>query len=189
MVKERYYLILLLAFLIIAGFLFNPTAMAQDWAALPPYNIMWPLWSPTLSPPDPLTGVPTPLITELSSSTILPVQPVLAMNPYGIASPMGDVFPYLFYNSPGGVLFFDLFYGLNPWPPPDFLDPVTGSPIPLTLPIGFTFYAVPTWRLSVEYQYFVDLANLSYLIASGNALGVSPASLLTYSDIWGLPAI
>ena len=188
MVKVRKNSILLLCFLIIAGLLIGQMAMAQTWYAMPPYNIMWPLWSPTLSPPDPVTGVPTPLITELSSSTILPVQPVLGMNPYGIASPMGDIFPYLFYNSPGGVLFFDLFYGLNPWPPPSFIDSA-GAPIPLTLPAGFTFYAVPTWRLSVEYQYFVDLANLNYLIGAGNALGVSPSSLLTYADIWGLPAI
>ncbi len=189
MVKKRTYLILLLSFLIIAGLFITPSAMAQTWQAMPPYNIMWPLWSSILSPPDPLTGVPTPLINELSRNTILPVQPCLAMNPFGVASPMGDIFPYLFYNSPGGVLFYDMFYGLNPWPPPAFINSTTGAPIPLTLPAGFSFYAVPTWRLSVEYQYFVDLANLSYLIAYGNALGVSPASLLTFGDIWGLPPI
>ncbi|MBN2373577.1 hypothetical protein JXL19_07315 [bacterium] len=188
MVKERKFLILLLALLMISVLPGSRTAMAQSWQALPPYNLMWPLWSPVLSPPDPVTGIPTPLISELSRNTILPVQPVLAMNPYGVASPMGDIFPYLFYNSPGGVVFFDMIYGLNPWPPASFLDS-TGAPIPLTLPPDFTFYAVPTWRLSIEYQYFVDLANLSYLIGYGNALGVNPSSLLTYSDIWGLPVI
>lgn len=188
MVKERKFLILLLSFFIITGLLIGSMVMAQFWTNLPPYNILWPLWSPTLSPPDPITGVPTPLITELSSSTILPVQPVLGMNPYTIESPMGDLFPYLFYNSPGGVVFFDLFYGLNPWPPPNFLD-AAGAPVPLALPIGWSYLAVPTWRLSVEYQYFVDLANLSYLIAYGNGLGISPSSLYTYADIWGLPAI
>ena len=188
MIKERKYLILLLSFLVIAGLLLSPMVMAQYWTSLPPYNIMWPLWSPSLSPPDPVTGLPTPLISELSSSTILPVQPVLGQSPYAQITPMGDLFPYLFYNSPGGVVFFDLFYGLNPWPPPAFLDP-TGAPIPLTLPLGWSFLPVPSWRLPVEYQYFVDLANLSYLIAYGNALGVSPASLYTFADIWGFPAI
>jgi hypothetical protein len=188
MLKGKKYLIILLTFLIIAGLVISQTVIAQLWTNLPPYNILWPLWSPTLSPPDPVTGVPTPLISELSSSTILPVQPVLGMNPYTIESPMGDLFPYLFYNSAVGVQFFDLFYGLNPWPPPNFLD-AAGAPVPLALPIGWSYLAVPTWRLSVEYQYLVDLANLNYLIAYGNGLGIAPSSLLTFADIWGLPAI
>jgi len=190
MIKEIKFLIIILA-IAFAGCLFiTPVASAQTWAKLPPYNILWPLWSPVLSPPDPLTGLPTPLITELSRNTILPVQPVIGLNPLTpIVSPMGDVFPYMFYNSPEGVQFFDLWYGLNPWPPSSLLDRATGAPVPLALAAGWSTYPVPTWRLSVEYQYLIDLANLSYLLAYGNALGISPSSLLMYGDIWGLPPI
>jgi hypothetical protein len=53
-------------------------SFAQYWALLPPYNLLWPLWSPVLSPPDPLTGTPTPIITELSATTVLPMQPTIS---------------------------------------------------------------------------------------------------------------
>ena len=47
------------------------------WVALPPYNVMWPLWSPALSPISPITGLTTPLLTSLTRNTVLPVQPGL----------------------------------------------------------------------------------------------------------------
>ncbi|MGA1864012.1 MAG: hypothetical protein ACMUHX_03010 [bacterium] len=72
--NRAFIIIVCLAFV----FLAYSFSYAQYWAALPPYNLLWPLWSPILSPPDPITGLPSPLTTELTSSTILPVQPGLA---------------------------------------------------------------------------------------------------------------
>jgi hypothetical protein len=190
MIREKGYLILFFTFLIIAVFLFNTqTALTQTWQALPPYNILWPLWSPLLSPVNPITGLPTPLVSELSRNTILPMQPCLGLNPNNpIVTPMGDYLPYFFYNTPTGLAYFDVWYGLNPWPPSSFVNPVTGAPIPLSLATGYSFLPLPNLR-GAEFGWIVDVANLSYLAAYGAALAVNPASLLSYADIWGLPAI
>jgi hypothetical protein len=160
------------------------SAWAQTWVALPPYNILYPLWSPVLSPVDPLTGVPTPLISELSSTTVLPVQPVLGWNPNGYSWPMSIVPPNLFYNSPMGVMFFDAIYGLNPWPPSSFLDPVTGGPIPIALPVRYSYLPLLETKTS---EFLVELANLTYMVGFGAGLGIDPTSLLTAAQIWGLP--
>jgi hypothetical protein len=88
---KKIKIVLLIITLICFCLVIPSSARAQDWQAIPPYNLLWPLWSPVLSPPDPVTGVPTPLLTELSSSTILPVQPVLATDPYLYIGPMGMV--------------------------------------------------------------------------------------------------
>ena len=182
MFKKR-YLILIMSFLIVMLLVFAPVVHAQYWQALPPYNILWPLWSPALSPPDPLTGVPSPLVTELTSNTILPVQPALGLNPNAYSWPMSIVMPWFFFNGPTGLLFYDVLYGLNPWPPPSFLDSA-GAPIPITLPLLFSLIKTPDLK---ETQYIHELANLTYLVAYGDILGVDPASLLTFVDIWGTP--
>jgi hypothetical protein len=181
---KRKYLILIVAFSIMMGLFFSHSVQAQNWQALPPYNILWPLWSPALSPPDPITGVPSPLITELTSSTILPVQPALGLNPNAYSWPMSIVMPWFFFNGPFGVEFFDVLYGLNPWPPPSFLDAATGAPIPITLPLLFSLSPLPDLK---ETQYIHELANLTYLIAYGDMLNIDPASLLTFVNIWGIP--
>lgn len=193
--NKRYFCILIftlaLLFLCIHG------VQAQYWQALPPYNLLWPLWSPLLSPPDPVTGVPTPILTELSKNTILPMQPVLAYDPYwwtlaGPASgwPMGFQPPWLFYNSPTGLLFFDTLYGLNPFPPDKYLDPVTGAPVPISLLAGYSLLeTTPSTLPTTQAIYLFELANLTYMLGYGTTLGVNPASLLTLSDVWGLPAI
>ncbi|MEW5801855.1 MAG: hypothetical protein AB1847_07080 [bacterium] len=185
---KRLYVTFLAVLSIILGAGIISSAWAQNWQALPPYNILWPLWSPTLSPKSPVTGLPTPLIPELSRNTILPVQPVLAMNPTPTyTGPMGTVFPYLFYNTPTGVVFYDIVYGLNPWPPAKLLDPTTGAPVPLTLPPDYTFLSLPL--LKETNLALIELANLTYLLGYGFNLGVNSSSLLTYADIWGLPPI
>jgi len=163
------------------------SAQAQYWQALPPYNLLWPLWSPVLSPPDPVTGIATPLITELSSSTILPVQPALAMDPQLYIGPMGLVPPLLFYNGPTGLLFFSSVYGLNPWPPPSYLDAI-GNPVPLTLLPGYSLYPLPL-LIDVGVPFLVELANSTFQFAYGNALGIDPATLLTAAQIWGVSPI
>ena len=131
--------------------IFSPKIEAQYWQALPPYNILWPLWSPALSSPDPVTGVPTPLVTELTANTVLPVQPAVVWNP-------NLPYYYLLYNyvdSYGNNLlkFYD--YGslvITPtfvsdfpnWPPSYLLqvinlpiDTYADIPLPIDLPLNF----------------------------------------------------
>lgn len=144
------FLIILLSVIVIAGgLLIAPVSNAQYWQNLPPYNILWPLWSPALSPADPITGLPTPLVSSVASGTILPLQPALVLNPYNITSPMGDIFPWLLYNTAGGLVFWDQFYGFNSFPPSSWIDP-TGAPIPLALATGYSFLPLPS-RLAIEY--------------------------------------
>ena len=40
---------------------------AQTWTNLPPYNILWPLWSPALSPVIAVTSLPTPLLNKIGT--------------------------------------------------------------------------------------------------------------------------
>lgn len=176
--------IIIFAFMAVLFLTAIPSLQAQYWTALPPYNLLWPLWSPALSPVDPITGLATPLITSLSSATILPSQPALAWNP-------ALEFPWLFFNTPavvgGGVTFFDPFWGLNPFPPASLLDPATGLPLPLTLPVGFGALS-PTGIDA--FGVFVNQANLSFLATYPTAIfGFSLADLLTPGAIWGLPPL
>ncbi|MGA1867936.1 MAG: hypothetical protein ACMUJM_05240 [bacterium] len=180
---KRKHVIVIITLSVIVSFAASGTLMAQNWQALPPYNILWPLFSPSLSPPDPVTGAPTPLLNELASDTILPVQPVMGWNPNSYSWPMSITMPWLFYNGPTGVVFFDALYGLNPWPPQTFLDPA-GAPIPITLPPDYTFSPLPDLK---ETQYLIPLANQFYLTVYGVPLGINPTSLLTFADIWGTP--
>ena len=158
-----------------------PSIQAQYWSAIPPYNLLWPLWSPALSPVDTLTGLATRLITELTGNTVLPVQPALAWDP-------AQQFPWLLYNIPsvlgGGITFFDPYYGLNPWPPSSLNDPLTGLPSPITLPLDFGL--LPPTELS-DFGPFVSQANLFFAIQYPVAqFGIPLSSLLTPAAIWGL---
>lgn len=179
---------LFLIFTLIMGcmLIFGSSVLAQDWAIMPPYNLLWPLWSPVYSPPDPVTGLPVPLLNEITSSTILPVQPVYLFNPNGYELPMGFINPYLLYNSPGGVVYFDLIYGLNPFPPSEMLDPLTGAPVPAALPLNWSSLAIPPLSLSL---YLFEMSNLYYMLGYGNDLGVDPFSLLTFTDVYGYPGV
>jgi len=159
-----------------------PHAAAQYWQALPPYNVLWPLWSPPLSPVNPVTGVAAPLVTELTAGTVLPVQPALVWDPAQAA-------PWALYNTPltfgGGLVYFDQLYGLNPWPPNYLQDQVTGSPIPISL-IGTWSLLLPTTLGHLEY--FIPLANTTYALTYG-ITGQPFLDLLTAAQIWGLPPI
>ena len=187
MVKERKFLILLLSFLVIAGLLLSPTVMAQYWTSLPPYNIMWPLWSPPLVTDfnwDPLVLLgTTPIVTELTRNTILPVQPAIAWDP------AHEI--WALYNTPpllgSGLLFFDRIYGLNPWPPPYLYDSVAGTPIPITFLTTWGLLKPPGYAGGDE-AYFIGLANAIYALTYG-LTGPEYLSLLTPSDLWGLPPI
>lgn len=144
-------------FIVISIFLLTYTSVsyAQYWSSLPPYNTLWPLWSAVLSPIDPLTNLPTPIVSGLSASTVLPLQPGLTWNP---ALPN----PWLLYNSPVGLLYYDPLFGINTWPPNSLIDSITGNPIPISLPLGYSNLA-PT--ISVWISNTVPVANIAYQLA------------------------
>ena len=168
----------------VIGLLLVPLAQAQYWQAIPPYNLLWPLWSSVLSPIDSITGLATPLLTNLTNSTILPVQPVLAWDP-------AQSLPWALYNIPpffgSGLAYFSPFFGLNPWPPSYLIDPLTGLPAPISLPVGYG--ALPPTDVSSSVD-LVTLGNIQYLLKYPTSLfGISQSSLLTAAQIWGLPLI
>jgi hypothetical protein len=180
------FTILLFAFILVTTVGLNVPTLTQAiyWIPLPPYNVLWPLWSPPLVTdfnPDPLVlAGTTPIITELTRNTILPVQPGLAWDP---CQPGVEAFPWLLYNTPlafgGGLTYWDVYYGLNPWPPEYMLDPVTGAPVPITLPLTWTLLDPP--GLS-HFGWFVPLANAIFSLR----YGVPISNLLTTADIWGI---
>ena len=168
----------------------STTVHAQAyWTALPPYNVLWPLWSPPLVTdfnPDPLVLLgTTPIITELTSNTILPVQPGIIWDP--ILYPKGPF--WLLYNIPqalgGGLTFFEEIYGFNRWPPSYLLDPLTGVPAPITLPLTYSTLG------AFDLKHFADvllMANLTY----SWLYGLTPTQyfdLLTPAALWGYPPI
>ncbi|MGA1875269.1 MAG: hypothetical protein ACMUIA_06660 [bacterium] len=116
------------------GLITSSIAHGQYWQAMPPYNTLWPLWSPTLSPIDATTGLPTPIVTSLSRDTVLPVQPGLTWNPYRAT-------PWLLYNTPVGLAYYDPLIGVGLWPHLSLLVPKIGLPLTLTLPSGYSSLA------------------------------------------------
>ena len=168
-------IILLSVLLVVLGLMGNRLAVAQTWTALPPYNFLWPLWSPALSPLDPVSGVATPLVGNLNPTTALPLQPGLAWNP-------AISYPYFLYNSPVGTQYYDIIYGLNPWPPSYSIDPVTGGPLPLSLPVGYNLLPAtdPLWI-----QTNLPVSNLAYLAEYPN-LALSAYNLTLPPNLTGL---
>jgi len=163
-------------FIIIAvALIYSPAIQASYWVAMPPYNVLWPLWSPALSPVDPLTGVPIPLLTHVDKDTILPVQPGLVWDPF-----MAE--PFLLYNNPlvyfGGLLYFSQLFGFNAWPPPYLLNPEIGIPLPITLPLGYQLLPPTDYTLL---SLLVPLANDMF----STMYGVPLTSLLPVNLIWG----
>ena len=183
MFKGKKSLVLLSTFitLVSISMVFPSWVQAQaSWAAMPPYNVLWPLWSPALSPGG------TPLVTNLTKNTVLPAQPCLAWDPLqpGVAGVIGLAgLPWALYNTPaafgGGLLYHDIYYGLNPWPPSYMVNATTGAPAPITLPAGWSVL-LPTALKGL--QFYIPLANAYY----SYQYGVPITSLLTSADIWGL---
>lgn len=159
----RKYVLLIFFILLTWICLCSSNALCQYWTAIPPYNTLWPLWSPALSPIDPVSGIPIPIVTGLTSTTVLPVQPGLTWDPI-------QQFPWLLYNSPfGSLIFFDTVFGMNPWPPVSYITPVptfatgpAGVTVPINLPAGFESLPPtdPAWILST-----IPLANSYYAAA------------------------
>ena len=175
--------ILCLFIILVMGLILVPQVGAQYWQAIPPYNLLWPLWSPVLSPVNSVTGLATPLLSELTNSSILPVQPILAWDP-------AQNLPWALYNIPpimgGGLTYFSPLFGLNPWPPSYLLDSA-GLPLPIGLPLGYG--ALPPTDVAAATD-IVTLGNIQYLLEyPTNLFGISQSSLLTAAGIWGLPLI
>ena len=153
-------------------FIIVPMSHAQlNWWPLPPYNTLWPLWSPTLSPPNVL-GVPQPIVSSLTTDTVLPIQPGLTWDP-------ALKYPWLLYNTPSGLAYYDPFFGIDLWPP-DYLF-ILGAPFPITLPKGFsTLLPTSTAWLSAV----VPVANNTYYTSYPQF-----APLATSSSLLGIPAL
>jgi hypothetical protein len=125
----------------------------DKWVALPPYNTLWPLWAAPLSPISSITGLPAPIVTSIGPTTILPVQPGLTWDPS-----LG--YPWLLYNTPSGLAYYDPLHGVNLWPPALLTSIITGAPITLTLPVGYQTLP-PTSSLWLYSN--VPIANQSYI--------------------------
>ena len=184
--RKRWNIFLIMILAVLVGLAFFTNAQADYWTALPPYNVLWPLWSPALSPPDPISGVPTPLVNALTRMTILPVQPAMIWDPASPEANNGPL-PWLAYNAPlafgGGLMIWDQYYGMRPFPLDYMLDPLTGGPLPIPLPLSY-------WLLNpIEFEeinaYHFILGNLVY----SNTYGVPLANLLTPAEFWGIPPL
>ena len=176
--------ILILIICLTFSLVFSSMAICQYWVAMPPYNTLWPLWSQVLSPMNPTTGLPTPIVSSLEPSTVLPVQPALTWNP---ALP----YPWLLYNTPLGMIYYDVMFGINTWPHSSLTNPMTGGPLPISLPLNYA--GLPptdsTWILNTiplanqlyqaSYPYYNFLGTLS-LPATINLPPITSFTLDTY---------
>lgn len=179
--RNKFWVIFSIVIILSTVVLATTKIEAQYWTNLPPYNLLWPLWSPPLSPLDPITKSPTPLVSWLDRNTILPVQPAVVWD--NVAFPKGPV--WMLYNTPpafgGGLLYWTSLYGLNPFPP-GYLTTPSGYPIPNALAPGFS-YLLPT--KTKHFVSWVQVANLLY----SSQYGVPLTSLLTAADLWGVPPL
>ena len=137
MLNKNFLTVLLTSFsvLMLISFIFVWVSHAQYWQPIGPYNTLWPLWSEVLSPLDDVTGLNTPIVTSLVPGTVLPVQPGLTWDP-------SVDYPWLLYNTPVGMSYFDPLYGVNFWPPSNFL--VDGVAAPLIFDDPFVDPGPPT---------------------------------------------
>ncbi|MGA1825000.1 MAG: hypothetical protein ACMUIP_10100, partial [bacterium] len=169
----------------------------------PPYNTLWPLWSPALSPINPITLLPDPIVNSLTPNTVLPSQPGLTWDP------LTKDYPWLLYNTPLGMAYYDPYEGINMWPPPSLVDPVLGTPLPIDLtlvagwstlaPTSTTWLALnvpvansayyntyPSYGVAYEIAFGGTLANFPLFAALLNPAPAYP-SLLTPALLLGLP--
>ncbi|MGA1824682.1 MAG: hypothetical protein ACMUIP_08450 [bacterium] len=180
--KRNFSKLFLVTFSILLAVCFSMTtvAYAQDnWTALPPYNTLWPLWSPALSPYDAITGIRTPIVTSLAPTVELPVEAALTWDP-------SLAYPWLLYNTPVGMAYFDPLYGMNFWPPESLLD-ATGAALPIVLP---DLYSTLPPTDTVWLQQNVLFANSYFLQVYPSLLATAdPAQLLAAATVPLPPAI
>jgi len=151
-----------------------PLGTTINWWPLPPYNTLWPLWSPTLSPNNAL-GIATPIVSSLTTDTVLPVQPGLTWDP-------NLKYPWLLYNTPLGMVYYDPLYGIDLWPP-NYLLSIFGTPLPINLAL------IPGWSTlaptsTTWLQTNVPIGNNAYYT---NYPRFAP--LLTPATVIGLPPL
>jgi|GEM_PF-503507 len=172
-------------FLIMVGFMalslvYSPVSQAQNWIALPPYNTLWPLWAPALSPIDPSSGLPTPIVNELTPNTILPVQPGLTWDPAAAN-------PWLLYNTPLGMAYYDPVGGVNLWPPSYLLDPF-GGPLPISLPLDYAYLPPTSSSWINTYVPLGNIAAWNYLMTiPGFTAPIGPLGPITTPPLPGVP--
>lgn len=172
-----------------------PPASAQLlWKVMPPYNVLWPLWSPALSPPN-AYGVSTPLITSLNSKTVLPVEPALVWDP--------DLpYFYLLYNNPYGlgVKYYNLYgHNFSTWPPTYLTtpDPITGAPVPAPLTPPTNYPSIISFDPALWLNFWVPIANSlyqDYFYAATNPYLLTAADFLSgnytfYAFYINIPAV
>ncbi len=161
-------LIITFSFLMLLCFTFVLISHAQDyWTAMPPYNTLWPLWSPALSPVNAVIGAPVPIVTSLTPSTTLSVEPALTWDP-------SLSYPWLLYNTPAGLAYYDPFYGANFWPANSLIGS-SGAALPLELPVD---YALLPPTESAWLQQNVFFANTYFLGAYPSLLQSADPSLI-----------
>ena len=178
--KGKQFLFLVLVLCMTVSFVVASTASAQYWQNMPPYNILWPLWTEALSPINPLTGVATPLVSELTSLTQLPVQPAFVWD-------LEQATPWFLYNAPpllgGNLYYFDTLTGFNTFPPPDHIPPglpIFANPLPLRYE-----WLVPDFE---HFDLLTSVANNTYISAFGGTVGaLSYFDLLNAETLWGTP--
>lgn len=171
--KKRILSIVIFTFAVLVGtglFLSPSVSSAATWINLPPYNTLWPLWSPPLSPTNPLTGLPTPIVSNLKPSTVLPVQPGLTWDPR-------KTYPWLLYNTPIGMAYYDPLYGVNTWPPSYLKDPITGLPAPINLSL------IKGWSLLLPTSTSWLTNNLP--VANNAFINAYPAYAVAYETLLG----
>jgi len=203
----RYGLIIGMCVLL-AVYLVPINAGAQLWKAMPPYNVLWPLWSPLLSPPNPLTGVPTPLVSTLTKSTYLPVQPVPVWDPslpyfyllYNYVPIDGGLNELIFFDPTEGL--FNPAYAFKLWPPASLLKAIltttlvgtttTIGPAPLTLPLNYA--TLISFDPILWLNFWVPLVNVGYQNLYGIYTNLLTASAIlptgwTYTGGFAAPVI
>ena len=148
----------ILFILMIIGLIGTPLAQAQNWVSMAPYNLLWPVWTPVLSPLNPLTGLRVPLVSEVRYNTILSKQPAMLWDP-------SKESVYFIYNIPqdlgGGLIaYMGSEQGLQPWPPSYLINFKTGEPAPLELPRNYESLHLPDTQTQKE---FIIAGNYAYL--------------------------
>ena len=180
--KDFKYILVTIMFLCVC-FFFASTVQAVpfnnwNWMPLPPYNTLWPLWSPSLSPINPITLLPDPIVNSLYPSTVLPIQPGLTWDP------LTTDYPWLLYNTPLGMAYYDPYDGVNLWPPSNLVDPILGTPLPIDLslvagwstlaPTSTTWLALNVPVANSAYYNAYPSFGVAYEIAFGGTLANYP---------------
>ena len=157
------------------SFVMNSTASAQYWQAIPPYNLLWPLWPQSLNYTSPWTGNSTPLVSWLDSNTLLPVQPAWVWN-YNLD------YPWFLFNAPtslgGNLYYWDMWSGFHPFPQAGTVNASISLP-------WFYQYSSPSFS---NFSLSATLANISYALSFLGYTGATPyTSLLSPLQLWGNP--